>query len=430
MIQSFFFAAATGEVLIEKHWRSVTPRTILAHFLSHVDRCGTKEEVPPVITYSGYYIFSVLRDGNFLIATTTVETSPLLVMEFLDRVHSIFVDYFGATSETVMKDNFATVYQLLEEMMDYGYPLLTEPNALKSMIKPPTLVDRFTNAVSREPTSNISDMLPDGTISNMPWRKDGVVYSQNEIFVDIIEEIDAIVDSRGGVVSSEVMGVLATNSRLSGVPDITLTFKDPDLIDDCSFHPCVRYNRFERDKALSFVPPDGTFELMRYRVSKKGHVTAPVYVQPSFVWDRQKPVGTLSLTVGMKAVSSLIESKMNTSLSVEDLVVTLPFSKSVRTIDSTTDVGTVLFDETTKILKWIIGPLDQDKVPQMTGSMHLEEDALKNESPVIQLEWKVMNASFSGMSLSSLQITNESYKPFKGMRSIAKSGNYQIRSHI
>ena len=42
-------------------------------------------------------------------------------------------------------------------------------------------------------------------------------------------------------------------------------FRDPTLIDDCSFHPCVRYNKFERERVVSFVPPDGPFELMRYR---------------------------------------------------------------------------------------------------------------------------------------------------------------------
>ena len=47
--------------------------------------------------------------------------------------------------------------------------------------------------------------------------------------------------------------------------DLALHFSDPSVIDDCSFHPCVRYNRFERDNVVSFVPPDGEFELMKYR---------------------------------------------------------------------------------------------------------------------------------------------------------------------
>ena len=35
------------------------------------------------------------------------------------------------------------------------------------------------------------------------------------------------------VVSSEVSGVVHANARLSGIPDLMLTFVDPDLIDDC-----------------------------------------------------------------------------------------------------------------------------------------------------------------------------------------------------
>jgi hypothetical protein len=33
----------------------------------------------------------------------------------------------------------------------------------------------------------------------MPWRKSGVKYSQNEIYLDIVEEMDAIIDSTGQV---------------------------------------------------------------------------------------------------------------------------------------------------------------------------------------------------------------------------------------
>lgn len=33
----------------------------------------------------------------------------------------------------------------------------------------------------------------------MPWRKSGVRYSQNEIYLDIVEEMDAIVDGNGQV---------------------------------------------------------------------------------------------------------------------------------------------------------------------------------------------------------------------------------------
>lgn len=47
--------------------------------------------------------------------------------------------------------------------------------------------------------SNVSDVLPDGTVSSMPWRKADVKYTQNEVYLDIVEEVDAILGVNGQV---------------------------------------------------------------------------------------------------------------------------------------------------------------------------------------------------------------------------------------
>jgi AP-3 complex subunit mu len=44
------------------------------------------------------------------------------------------------------------------------------------------------------------------------------------------------------------------------------------------------------------------------------------------------------------------------------------------------------------------------------------------------MHWKVPMASLSGLAVASLVLTNERYKPYKGVRAIAKSGKFQIRS--
>ena len=38
-------------------------------------------------------------------------------------------------------------------------------------------------------------------------------------------------------------------------------------MEDIKFHQCVRLARFENDRTISFIPPDGEFELMSYRLS-------------------------------------------------------------------------------------------------------------------------------------------------------------------
>ena len=42
--------------------------------------------------------------------------------------------------------------------------------------------------------SSVSSTLPTGQLSNVPWRRTGVKYTSNEIFLDLIEEVDAIID--------------------------------------------------------------------------------------------------------------------------------------------------------------------------------------------------------------------------------------------
>jgi AP-3 complex subunit mu len=122
----------------------------------------------------------------------------------------------------------------------------------------------------------------------------------------LITCVDVFYTFLGNVITSEVSGVLEVNCKLSGVPDLTLTFVDPELIDDCSFHPCVRYNRFERERVVSFVPPDGIFELMKYRVHRQSHAAAPCYCQPTLHFDYNNNQGSILVNVGQRATSSII----------------------------------------------------------------------------------------------------------------------------
>lgn len=38
-------------------------------------------------------------------------------------------------------------------------------------------------------------------------------------------------------------------------------------MEDVKFHQCVRLSKFENDRTISFIPPDGEFDLMTYRLN-------------------------------------------------------------------------------------------------------------------------------------------------------------------
>jgi AP-3 complex subunit mu len=479
MIQSLFILSPTGEVLIERHFRGVTSRSVCDYFwdkasqgvnhhggLSTTTSLLTNEEqqlllplaVLPVMEvpesdHGTVYIISILRDGLSYLAVLPAEVSPLMILEFLHRIADIFVDYFGSPAdESAIKDNFSTVYQLLEEMVDYGWPLTTEPNALKAMIRPPSVISTLSSVVFANTT--VSDALPSGTISNMPWRTAGVSYSQNEIYMDIVEEVDAIVDTTGNVISSDVSGSIQCQCHLSGIPDLLLTFKDPHLIDDCSFHPCVRYGRFERDQVVSFVPPDGNFELMRYSLGaeRRAHFSPPLDCH--FQWNVTKPdqssdsdfSARLMVEVRVKSLSSLITSASRNSsirMAVEDVAVTIPFPKEVRTASFQASQGTgVVFDEGGKVAKWTLGKMTDDATmprAQLTAILKLNPPKQRKDggddddgyggirAPNLSLHWKIPLASVSGLTVSGLSIAGENYRPYKGVRNVTKSGLYQVR---
>ena len=46
--------------------------------------------------------------------------------------------------------------------------------------------------------------------------------------------------------------------------------KSSIAIDDCQFHQCVKLSKFETEHAISFIPPDGEYELMRSVKRKSG----------------------------------------------------------------------------------------------------------------------------------------------------------------
>uniref|UniRef100_A0A3P8XYL8 Adaptor related protein complex 3 subunit mu 1 n=1 Tax=Esox lucius TaxID=8010 RepID=A0A3P8XYL8_ESOLU len=195
MIHSLFLVNPSGDIFLEKHWKSVVSRSVCDYFLEAREKALDPEDVPPVISTPHHYLISIYRDKLFFLSVIQTEVPPLFVIEFLHRVAEMIQDYFGECSETVIKDNVVMVYELLEEMLDNGFPLATESNVLKEMIRPPTILRSVVNTLTG--SSNVGDKLPTGQLSTIPWRRAGVKYTNNEAYFDVVEEIDAILDRTG-----------------------------------------------------------------------------------------------------------------------------------------------------------------------------------------------------------------------------------------
>lgn len=84
--------------------------------------------------------------------------------------------------------------------------------------------------------------------------------------------------TKGTVLRADVDGHILMRAYLSGTPECKFGLNDKLVLDkgdrpsggnaveldDCRFHQCVRLGQFDSDRTISFIPPDGEFELMKY----------------------------------------------------------------------------------------------------------------------------------------------------------------------
>lgn len=80
--------------------------------------------------------FMFIRHNNLIILAVAAQNcNVLMVFSFLFRLVEVLQEYFTSVEEESIRDNFVIVYELLDEMMDNGYPQNTEFKILKEFIK-------------------------------------------------------------------------------------------------------------------------------------------------------------------------------------------------------------------------------------------------------------------------------------------------------
>ncbi|XP_048648829.1 AP-3 complex subunit mu-2 [Marmota marmota marmota] len=224
----------------------------------------------------------------------------------------------------------------------------------------------------------------------------------------------------GSTVTAEIQGVVDACVKLTGMPDLTLSFMNPRLLDDVSFHPCVRFKRWESERILSFIPPDGNFRLLSYHVSAQNLVAIPVYVKHNISFRDSSSLGRFEITVG---------PKQTMGKTIEGVIVISQMPKGVLNMSLTPSQGTHTFDPVTKMLSWDVGKINPQKLPSLKGTMSLQAGASKpDENPTINLQFKIQQLAISGLKVNRLDMYGEKYKPFKGIKYMTKAGKFQVRT--
>lgn len=434
MIGGLFIYNHKGEVLISRVYRDDIGRNAVDAF--RVNVIHARQQVrSPVTNIARTSFFHIKRSNVWLAVASKQNVNAALVFEFLTKMVTIMQSYFGKVTEDNIKNNFVLIYELLDEILDFGYPQHTDMGVLKTFITQAGIKSQ-----TREETSQITSQVT----GQIGWRREGIKYRRNELYLDVLESVNLLMSPQGQILSAHVAGRVVMKSYLSGMPECKFGINDKlvmdakgrsttdDLskasgktsiaIDDCQFHQCVKLSKFETEHSISFIPPDGEFELMKYRTTKD--ISLPFRVIPLV-----REVGRQKMEVKV-----VVKSNFKPSLLAQKVEVRIPTPLNTSGVQVICMKGKARYKASENAIVWKIKRMGGMKECQLSAEVELlstKGETKKWTRPPISMSFEVPFAP-SGFKVRYLKVFESKlnysdHDVVKWVRYIGKSGLYETR---
>lgn len=427
MISAFFIYNQKGEVLISRLYRQDLKRSVADIFRIQV--ISNTDVRAPFITLGSTSFFHVRHDNLYIVAVTKNNANAALIFEFCYRFISLGRSYFIKFDEESVKNNFVLIYELLDEILDFGYPQNTDADILKLYI---TTEGVKSEKAMKEDSSKIT-IQATGAIS---WRRPDIKYRKNEAFVDVIESVNLSMSTKGTTLRADVSGQILMRAYLSGTPECKFGLNDKLLldrdsnskagprrnnaveIDDCQFHQCVKLGKFDSDRTISFIPPDGEFELMRYRSTE--NVNLPFRVHPVV-----HEIGKTRVEYKI-----LVKANFSNKLYANNVVIKIPTPLNTAGTAMRVTTGKAKYVPAENAIVWKISRFQGQNEYSFNGEAELTPTTVNKawSRPPISMNFQVLMFTSSGLLVRFLKVFEKSnYQSVKWVRYLTKAGTYQIK---
>eukprot|EP00299_Pterocystis_sp_00344_P010191 c4499_g1_i1.p1 GENE.c4499_g1_i1~~c4499_g1_i1.p1 ORF type:complete len:430 (+),score=77.43 c4499_g1_i1:45-1334(+) len=427
MISAVLFVNLKGEVLISRFYRDDVRRGDAEQFRLSVIQA--KDFTVPIRHFGETHFFYIKHQNIYVCALTSFNANAVMVLQFLNTLVGIFKSYFGGTfDEDSIKNNFVLIYELLDETMDHGYPQNTQTEVLKLYITQEGVKSE------RAKDLNASSVTIQATGATS-WRAPNIRHAKNEVFIDVVESVNLLMSQKGTVLRNDVSGQIIIKSKLSGTPECKFGLNDKVLlekekaqatrgsqgieIDDCTFHQCVKLGKFETDRTISFIPPDGEFQLMSYRVTE--NVNHPFRVKPII-----HEIGRTRIEVDLK-----VKSMFPFKLFAQNVVITIPMPKNTAMVRVTTSAGKAKYKAESSAIIWKVKNFPGETEYGLSGEVELMASTSEktwSRAP-ISMDFQVHMFTASGLYVRFLKVVEKShYQTVKWVRYLTKAGSYNFRS--
>lgn len=421
---ALFILDLKGNAIVSRNYRGDVDMSSIERFMPLLMEKEDEGHQSPVLTVGDTSFVYIKHMNLYLVSITKKNCNVALILSFLYKCVEVFREYFKDLEEESVRDNFVIIYELFDEMMDFGYPQTTDSKILKEFItqeghrlemapRPPMAV---TNAVS--------------------WRSEGLKYRKNEVFLDVIESVNMMANAAGTVLRSEIVGSIRMRVVLSGMPELRLGLNDKVVfqqagqtrssssgrgveLEDVKFHQCVRLSRFDAERTISFIPPDGEFELMSYRLTTQ--VKPLIWVEAVVEKHKHSRVEYM-----IKAKSQFKRQSIANRVEV-----IIPVPTDADSPKFKTSIGTVKYAPELSAFVWTIRSFPGGREYLMRAhflmpSIHGEEAERK---PPISVKFEIPYYTTSGLQVRYLRIIERSgYQALPWVRYVTQNGDYEIRS--
>jgi len=221
---------------------------------------------------------------------------------------------------------------------------------------------------------------------------------------------------------------------LTGMPNLKLGLNDKVFfeltgrqtrsrtveMDDLKFHQCVELNKFESERIIEFVPPDGEFDLMSYRLNTQLKPLIWVEVQ------REQQTKT-KMEFSIKAKTNFRNKSIANNVDI-----LIPVPNDLQNPQFRTVQGTVKYIPDQDHILWSIKQFQGQSEIHMRASFSLPtvriSDTEKYLKKPIIVKFEIPYFTISGIQVRYLKISEKSdYKALPWVRYITQNGEYHIR---
>jgi AP-4 complex subunit mu-1 len=431
MISQFLLLSARGDTLIVKDFRNDLSKSTAEIFYRHVKT--STHDASPVFNKDGITYVFVRQASLFVVVTSRFNLSPAAAVDFLNNTIKLLKDYCGVFTEEAVRKNFVLIYEILDEMMDFGYPQASKV----AEIKP--LVVSEVNAVAGVKTGKSGFLnLNFNTIDSSAAKKSITAKSSNELFVDGIERLSVVFNSSGCVINSCIDGCIQMKSYLTGDPIVKLCLSDDVVTSDSqshgvrlesfSFNKSVDDSQFELNKVLMVKPPQGESVAMNYKITQSFGYPFKIY---PFISELSSHKLELQLKLvsnyGTDATASKVSIRFNVPPSLSTIKLELPKDKEVARLQKAD------YDESEKAVNWEISKFAGQKTHSLVAIISMKDELnsyqVRKEIGPIKLSFEINNYMASGLAIKYMRIENhgQAKPPQRWLRYITQSNSYISR---